>query len=217
MLQAYVSNVSDVSNVFYKYFYLDIAYVAVAMHVCSKCFTCFRPMSQCFILYVAYVVMLHMFKTYIASVYSKCFICFRRMLQMCLSGYYSCYAHMLQTYVCKCVHMFQTYVAELLSCCNISRRRKWTHADAVPTCMSISRHEASISRLEVGINQHEAQNCMRRRISIHGWVGATVACGAGFFLEKVGRAGWEQQVGQAAGVAVRTCLGARCLICKMDF
>jgi hypothetical protein len=157
-------------------FYLDIAYVAVAIHVCSKCFTCFKPMLQVFHLDIVYVAMLHMFQTYVTSVYSKYFICFKRMLQMCLFGCCSFYTHMLQTYVCKCFTYFRRILQKLLSCCNISRRRKRAHADAVPTgvavptCMRISRHEAGI-------------NCMRRHTSMQrrcadatvAWRG--VACG----------------------------------------
>jgi hypothetical protein len=64
-------------------------------------------------------------------------------------------------------HMFQTYVAEVLSCCSISRRRKRTHADVVPTGVAVSTCAAS----EAGVwhvNRHVAQSlpacvstCMR--------------------------------------------------------
>jgi hypothetical protein len=36
MLQVYVSNVSAVSNVCCKCFYLGVAYVVVAIHICCK-------------------------------------------------------------------------------------------------------------------------------------------------------------------------------------
>ena len=36
MLQVYVSNVSAISNVCCKMFYLDVAYVVVAIHICCK-------------------------------------------------------------------------------------------------------------------------------------------------------------------------------------
>jgi hypothetical protein len=68
---------------------------------------------------------------------------------------------------CKCVYL--DVVVAIHICCkrmfvnvspvsdvyrNISRRRKWAHADvvlagvAVPTCMRINRHQAGISRHE---------------------------------------------------------------------
>jgi hypothetical protein len=57
MLQVYVSRVSDV---YCKYFHLDVskvnvgvAYVAMAIHTCFKCFVCFQ--------------------TYVENVLSKCF------------------------------------------------------------------------------------------------------------------------------------------------
>ena len=52
-------------------FYLDIAYVALAIHVCCKCFIWMLHMLQC-----PY--------TYVASVCCKCFINFGRMLQQML-------------------------------------------------------------------------------------------------------------------------------------
>jgi hypothetical protein len=36
MLQLYISNVSSVSDVYCKYFYLDVAYVALSIHICGK-------------------------------------------------------------------------------------------------------------------------------------------------------------------------------------
>jgi hypothetical protein len=51
-----------VTSVFTKLFHLDVAcfhlyvaYIAVAIHVCSKCFTHFRHMFQMFYLDIAYV------------------------------------------------------------------------------------------------------------------------------------------------------------------
>ena len=48
MLQAFVRNVSSVSDVCYKRFDLDAAYVShiYVARVCSKCFSCFRLMLQ---------------------------------------------------------------------------------------------------------------------------------------------------------------------------
>jgi hypothetical protein len=121
---------------------LQWLYIYVA-NVCSKCFTCFRLMLQVFHLDVAYVL----------DICCKClfnmFHYFRRMLQMCYLD------------VIVVIHI----CAEVLSCCNISRRRKRAHTDAViacvavPTCMRISRHEVDISR-------HEVHNCVRRRTSM---------------------------------------------------
>jgi hypothetical protein len=73
----YVSNVSDVFRFMLQVFYLDVAkvdldvaYVAMVIHVSFKYFICFQTD-------VAYVV-----NGYVASVCSKCFICFRRLLQL---------------------------------------------------------------------------------------------------------------------------------------
>jgi hypothetical protein len=65
---------------------LDVAYVAMAIHVCCKClFKMFHllqtyvasVLSECYICCSGY--------TYVAGLCSKCFICFRRMLQEVLS------------------------------------------------------------------------------------------------------------------------------------
>jgi hypothetical protein len=70
-------------------FHLDVAYVPIDIHVCCKCvcFICIRRMLQVFYLNVAYVLvaiyiccnrlfkMFHMFQTYVASVLSRCCIC----------------------------------------------------------------------------------------------------------------------------------------------
>ena len=57
-------------------FYLDVAYVALAIYVCSsvcfKCSSCFKRMLQVFYLDVAYVA-----NDSFASVCFECFICFR--------------------------------------------------------------------------------------------------------------------------------------------
>ena len=75
ILQVYVSNVPAVLNVCCKCFYLDVAYVALAIHVYYKC------MFQIF----------QLFQTYVASVLSGCCIC-------C-----SAHTHMLQAYVINVV------------------------------------------------------------------------------------------------------------------
>ena len=72
-------------------FYLDVAYVShmlqeyvpmistVLVLCCSKCF----HVANC----KRFIWMLHMFYTYVSSVYSKCFICFRRMLHSSVSSF----------------------------------------------------------------------------------------------------------------------------------
>jgi hypothetical protein len=157
-----------------------VAYVAMAIHVCCKC------MFQMFQTYVLSVLsgycicckcmfqMFHLFQVYVTSVSSRCCICFRHMLQasiqnvssvsdICykyvLSGCYSCYTHMLQTYVCKyfiCFSMLQKcfHVATLAGVGSGRmqmrsprvRQAKWAY-DTVPTCMCV--------------NRHVARNCMR--------------------------------------------------------
>jgi energy-converting hydrogenase Eha subunit C len=72
-------------------FYLDIAYVAMAIHVCCKyifqMFQLFHLNAACFYLDVAHVAvaicvyckciqMFHMFHTYVASVLYECCICY---------------------------------------------------------------------------------------------------------------------------------------------
>jgi len=81
--------------------------------------------------------------------------------------------------------MFQTYVAEVLSCCNIRRRRKRAHVDAVPVGVAVPTY--------MHISMHEAHNCMHRRTSMQGRVcRRKVACGIDFCLEKVGHAhAWQ--------------------------
>jgi hypothetical protein len=119
----------------YKCFYLDIVYVAMAIHVRCKC------MFQTF----------YLFQMYVTGILSRCSI------------YFSGYTHMLQASMhnvssvpdicckcvyldvvvaihicCKCMFINISPVSDLCcrsaSCCNISRRRKRTHAEAVPTC-----------------------------------------------------------------------------------
>jgi hypothetical protein len=66
-LQVYVSNVSVLLQVFY----LDVAYVALAIHVCCKCFIWMLRMLQWHT---------HVWQTYVC----KCFISFGCMLQQML-------------------------------------------------------------------------------------------------------------------------------------
>jgi hypothetical protein len=141
MLQVYASNVSAVSNICCKCFYLDVAYMLQWPHtyVASVRFIYFRCMLQVSYLDVPSVSVAY---TYVASVYSKCFICFRRMLQVCLSRCCSCYTHTLQTYVYKCFTCFWCML-QSASCCNISRRRKRSHVEAVPTGIAVPMCTAS--------------------------------------------------------------------------
>jgi hypothetical protein len=83
-------------------FYLDVAYVALDIHVCCK-------------------YMFQLFQTYVASVLSRCCICctsYKRMLQV-----YVLNVSLVSIVCCKCfiwmLHMLQcpyTYVASV--CCN---------------------------------------------------------------------------------------------------
>jgi hypothetical protein len=105
----------NISNVCCKRFYLDVAYVAVARHVCCKCI----------------FQMFHMFQTYVTSVLFGCCIYFRHMLQAsiqeilsvldvyckCVSRCCSCYKHMLQT----CVYKYFTCFRHMLQKCFMLR------------------------------------------------------------------------------------------------
>jgi hypothetical protein len=94
-------------------FYLDVAYVAMALHVCFKCF---RRMFQVFYLDVAYVTMTtRIFQAYVlsvsdvldASISSECCIC--------------CYGY---TRMFQVFHLFHTYVASVSSIYFKSRSRE---------------------------------------------------------------------------------------------
>ena len=106
-------------------FHLDVAYVAVAIHVCCKCvfqmFQLFHLDVACFHLDAAYVAeaipvcckcmfqMFHLFQTYIASVLSRCCIyCngYTRMLQVYVSN-----VSALSNVCCKCFYLDVAYVA----------------------------------------------------------------------------------------------------------
>jgi hypothetical protein len=89
-------------------FYLDIAYVVVAIHVCCKF------MFQMF----------HLFETYVASVSSGCYICFKHILQASIPNvsYVSDICCMrvylvvlVAIYIC-CKHMF-VYVSHVSDVC----------------------------------------------------------------------------------------------------
>jgi hypothetical protein len=114
MLQPHVSCVSDIYIAYVSSGCCksrsDVAYVAMAIHVCCKCFISILHMLQWHIrmlqVYISkrficfckcFIWMLQMFQwlyIYVTSVYSK-FICFRRMLQMCLFGCCCCYTHVI--------------------------------------------------------------------------------------------------------------------------
>jgi hypothetical protein len=106
MLQAYISSAFMCFICMLQVFHVDVAYVAMVIHVCCKCIVlnvlavsdvcckCFIWVLHMFHSYVAsiFIRMLHMFHTYAASVSSRCCICFamahvfswcfRRMLQV---------------------------------------------------------------------------------------------------------------------------------------
>ena len=75
----------------FQVFHLDVAYVAMAIHVCFKCFRYFRLMLQLFHLDVAEV---DLDVTYVATVIHECF------------------KHMFQVF-----HLFQMYVVNISSKC----------------------------------------------------------------------------------------------------
>jgi hypothetical protein len=99
-------------------FHLDVAHVAVAIHVCCKSvfqmFRLFHLDVAYFYLDVAYVVvaihicckymfqMCHLFHTYVVNILSKCCIC------------YSDYTYMLQAYVSIVSHGFSILQQMLL-------------------------------------------------------------------------------------------------------
>jgi hypothetical protein len=91
----------------------DVAYVAMAIHVCYK------RLFQMFHLFVAnvFIWMLHMFHTYVPSVLSGCCTCF-------YNGFSSVFMCVLQVCSDACFTFFiylQTYVANVLSVCFKSR------------------------------------------------------------------------------------------------
>jgi hypothetical protein len=148
-----------------------IHYVA---SVYFKCFSCFKSMLQVFYLNVAYIAMaidvcckcmfqmFQLFETYVASVLSICCICctgYTHMLQVYMFQLFSkvCYKcfiwilHMLQwqyTYIASvCLQMFylfRTYVAANALCCKccMTMCGKWAQTEvvslgaAVHTCVS---------------------------------------------------------------------------------
>jgi hypothetical protein len=81
MLQAYVSSVSDVSEICFKCFHTDvtkvdqdIAYVAMVVHVyCKRMFPMFLLFSD--VVASVFIWMLQMFHTYVASVLSGYYVC----------------------------------------------------------------------------------------------------------------------------------------------
>ena len=91
----------------FQVFHLDVAYVAMAIHVCFKCFRCFRLMLQVFHLNVAKVDL------DVAMPIDACFKC-----------------------MFKVFHLFQTYVTNVLSECFKNRsgvaRRRWPADSGLP-------------------------------------------------------------------------------------
>jgi NO-binding membrane sensor protein with MHYT domain len=104
-------------------FYLDITYVALAIHICCKCmfqrFQLFQSLLQVFYLDVTYVAlaihvcckfmfqMIRLFQTYVVGVLSRCCIC------------YTGYTHILQVY-CQC---FVDRLVNLYNCRDAPGRR----------------------------------------------------------------------------------------------
>jgi hypothetical protein len=82
MLQVYVSSVSIVSDICFKCFIFDVAYVAMAIHACFKrmCSNVpdvFRLTLQVFYLDVVKVDLNVAYVALVMHTCFKCFICFR--------------------------------------------------------------------------------------------------------------------------------------------
>jgi hypothetical protein len=160
-------------------FYLDVLYVAMAIHVCCKC------MFQTF----------HLFQMYVIAVLSRCSICLsgythmlRASMQNILSVPDICCKYIYLDVVvdvhicCKCMFINISLISNL--CCrsasyfNISRRKKRAHAEAVPTCATskagVGGPHLHAHQQACGTQLHaDAAVCGGRRAD------ATVACEAG--------------------------------------
>jgi hypothetical protein len=145
MLQAFVQNLSSVSDVYFTHILQE--YVpnvsSVLVLCCSKFFHVASVLSGCCICCCGYTRML---QVYVPNG-SKCFSCFRRMLQV----FYLDVAYVpvaIQYVASLCSKLFQTYFVAMLhvaSAC-ISRRGNRAQAEvvpralAVPMCMHSSTH-----------------------------------------------------------------------------
>ena len=136
-------------------FYLDVAYVSVAIYICYK-----RPFNN-----------VPSVSDYVASVLSGCCICccYTHMLQM---------YHLFQTYVAGILH-----VTTLAGAWSGRTRRRFPRARqakqawVVPTCMRTSRHEAH--NYSVGAPACGG-GCAGATVAYGGECARTaVACGAG--------------------------------------
>jgi len=88
----------------------DVAYVAMAIHVCCK--RLFQMFHLFFQMYVAnvFIWLLHMFHTYVASVFSGCCVCFTLIFKR-FSGVFASVSDVCFKYfIC-----FQTYIAIVAS------------------------------------------------------------------------------------------------------
>jgi hypothetical protein len=126
MLQVFHINVAKVD--------LDVAHVAIAIHVCCKSLFNMFHLFQTYVATVLSGCCKSRFRCciykHVASVYFKCFMCFIRMLQVfCLNVAYVCngYICVFKFFLvfCKCFRrilqvflLFRTYVASVLyGCC----------------------------------------------------------------------------------------------------
>jgi hypothetical protein len=154
----------------YKCFYLDVVYVAMAIHVSCKC------MFQTF----------YLFQMYVTDILSRCFSGYTHMLQASKHNVSSvpdicCKYVYLDVVVsihicCKCMFINISPVSDLCcrsaSCCNISRRRKRTYAETVPTCAAseagvsgphLHVHAAACGRCGMRGRPCRRNSCMRGR------------------------------------------------------
>jgi hypothetical protein len=102
-----------------------------------------------------------LFQTYVANVLFGCCLC-------C-----SCYTNMLQAYVAN-VSPVSHKCCRSASCCDISRRRKRAHTEAVPMGAAVpSARQAKRAWMVpscMRFSRHEGHNCMHRRTSMREWV-----------------------------------------------
>jgi hypothetical protein len=104
-------------------FHPDVAYIAMAIHVCCKCIVP-NVLAVSDVRCKCFIWLLHMFHTYVVSVLSRYCICFTHMLQVCyLDG--ACVSHIF----CKCFIWICIYLTHMLQVLhlNVSYVLQWLH------------------------------------------------------------------------------------------
>jgi hypothetical protein len=162
-------------------FNLDIAKVDLVLHMLQWLYYVASVLYEC----------CKWTYTYVASVCFKCFIRFRCMLQVFYLDvpYVSVAIYMCCKHLFKIFYLFQTYIASVFSCkcmfidvspildvccisascCNISKRKKRTHAEAVPTGIAVptcAASEASVGGLH--LHAHQQACAMHLHAYVHG-------------------------------------------------